>query len=158
MSGKKPALPNLAIEPDSANSRRKRRGSALVELTLVSPWVFFLFVGVIDWGFYSYALISVENAVRIAAEYTSQTSTTASDQAGACTKVLAELSSLSNVASLTSCGALPLTVTAASVTGPDGGTATSVSVTYRSISLIPIPGFLQSQLTITRNVKMRIRS
>jgi Flp pilus assembly protein TadG len=149
-------MPN-AMEPDTTNARRKRRGSALVELTMLSPWIFFLFIGIIDIGFYSYGLISVENAARIAAEYTSQTSTTASDQAGACTKILAELSNLSNVASLTSCGATPLVVTANAVTGPDGGAATSVSVTYQTISLIPIPGLLQSQLTFTRNVKMRIK-
>jgi Flp pilus assembly protein TadG len=150
-------MPKPAMEPDTTNARRKRRGSALVELTMLSPWIFFLFVGIIDIGFYSYGLISVENAARIAAEYTSQTSTTASDQAGACTKVLAELSNLSNVAGLTSCGATPLMVTANAVTGPDGGAATSVSVTYQTISLIPIPGLLQSQLTFTRNVKMRIK-
>ena len=150
-------MPELAMKADPTKPRRKRRGSSVLELTLLSPWVFFLFIGVVDVGFYSYALISVENAARIAAEYTSQTATTAADQSGACTKVLAELSNLSNVASLTTCGAAPLTVTATSVAGPDGGAATSVSVTYQTISLIPIPGFLQSQLTVTRNVKMRIK-
>lgn len=138
------------VESSAPRHRRKCRGNALVELTMLSPWVFFLFVGIVDLGFYSYALISVENAVRIGAEYTSSNSGTAADQSGACTKVLAELTNLPNVASLTSCGAAPLTVTATSATGPDGGAASTVSVAYQSISLIPIPGLLQSQLNLTR--------
>src|SRR4051794_38524912 len=136
---------------------RRRRGSALIELTLLSPWVLFLFVGIIDMGFYCYSLIAVENAVRVAAEYTSQSSTLAGSQSGACTKVLAEMSSLPNVSGLSSCGATPLTVTASAITGVDGGSATSVSVTYQGVSLIPIPGLLMGRLNVTRNVQMRVQ-
>src|SRR5260370_42014118 len=71
--------------------RRRKRGSALVELTLISPWLLFLFVGTVDMGFFTYSLITVENAARIAAEYTSKSSTVAADQSTACTKVRAEL-------------------------------------------------------------------
>ena len=46
MSGKEPIMPSLI--PASTNRRRKRRGSAVIELTLLSPWVFFLFIGIID--------------------------------------------------------------------------------------------------------------
>jgi Flp pilus assembly protein TadG len=158
MSNKESVTQSLPKEPRPAQSRRKRRGSALVELSLLSPWVLFLFVGILDLGFYTYSLISIENAARIGAQYTSTSSTTAADQSGACAKILLELASLPNVANLSSCSASPLTVTASSVTGPDGSPASSVSVTYRSISLIPIPGLLQSQLNVTRIVKMRLRS
>jgi Flp pilus assembly protein TadG len=157
MSGKESAMRAFAMEPNSMQRRRKRRGGALIELTLLSPWVFFLFVGIIDMGFYTYSLIAVENATRIAAEYTSATSATAADQDGACTRVLAELANLPNVAGLTSCSASPLTVTATSTTGPDGGAVTSVSITYQSIQMIPIPGLLMSRLNVTRNVQMRIK-
>jgi Flp pilus assembly protein TadG len=157
MSGKGSAMQNPAAESTAARQKQRRRGGALIELTLLSPWVFFLFIGIVDLGFFSYALISVENAARIGAEYTSANTTTVADQAGACTKVLAELANLPNVAGLSSCSATPLTVTAAAVTGPDGKPATSVSISYQSISLIPIPGLLQSQLNVTRNVQMRVR-
>jgi Flp pilus assembly protein TadG len=138
--------------------RRNEKGSALIELSLLAPWILFLFVGIVDMGFYSYALISVENAARVAAEYTSQTSSAAADKATACTMVRAELASLPNVANLSNCDATPLIVTADSVTGPDNSTATSVSVTYQGVGLIPIPGLLIGRLNVTRNVQMRVRS
>jgi hypothetical protein len=51
---------------------------------------------------------------------------------------------------------MPLTVTTSLVTGPDSSNAAQVSVTYRSPSLIPIPGVLAKQITTTRVVTMRI--
>jgi Flp pilus assembly protein TadG len=138
--------------------RSREKGSALIELSLLAPWILFLFVGVVDMGFYTYALISVENATRVAAEYTSQSSGVVADQTTACAMVRAELVSLPNVTSLSSCGANPLTVTATSITGVDGSPATSVSVTYQGVSLIPIPGLLMGRLNVTRNVQMRVRS
>ena len=76
-------MPSLSAESTKTGSRRKRRGSALIELTLLSPWILFLFIGIVDLGFYSYALISVENATRIAGEYCSQNTASASDATGA---------------------------------------------------------------------------
>jgi len=157
MIGKGSRMRDSEMESGAAQQRRKRRGGAIIELTLLSPWVFFLFVGIVDLGFFSYALISVENASRIAAEYTSSSTTNQSDQSGACTKVLAELSNLPNISGLSSCSASPLTVTVNAGAGPDGNTASSVSVAYQSISLIPIPGLLQSQLNVTRTTQMRVR-
>jgi Flp pilus assembly protein TadG len=136
---------------------KSNTGSALVELTLLAPWILFLFVGVVDLGFYSYALISVENAARVAAEYTSQSSSVAADATTACTMVRAELANLPNLSGLSSCSATPLTVTATSATGPDGAAATSVSVTYQGVSLIPIPGMLMGRLNVTRNVQMMVQ-
>jgi Flp pilus assembly protein TadG len=140
----------------SRQSRRKR-GSSLVELTLISPWLLFLFVGVVDVGFFTYSLIAVENAARIAAEFTSKNSTMAASQSAACTKVRAELEMLPGVGSLTDCNNSTLTVTAAAVDGPDLKPATSVSVTYRGVNLVPIPGLLKGRLTFTRNVTMRVK-
>jgi len=138
--------------------RKRKNGSALIELTLLAPWVLFLFVGIVDMGFYSYALISVENAARIGAEYTSASSTVAADSTDACTKVLAELTNLPNLSGVSTCGASPLTVTASSVTGTDGSPATSVSVTYSGVGLIPIPGLLVGRLNVTRIVQMRVKT
>lgn len=129
----------------------------MIELTLLVPWFLFLFVFTIDMGFFNYSMISVENAARIAAEYTSQSSSTAADSTDACTLVLNELVALPNVGtSVTSCSALPVIVTASSVTGTDGSPATSVTVTYQTKQMIPIPGYLMGQLTFNRTVQMRV--
>src|ERR1035441_6069459 len=91
----------------------RERGHAVLETALMLPWVLFLFVGAFDFGFYNYALISTENAARVAAWYTSQTATTATDATTACTYALAELSALPNVgAGMTTCNAAPVVVTA----------------------------------------------
>lgn len=56
------------------------------------------------------------------------------------------------------CNGSPLTVTATSVaSGADGGAASQVSVTYQTPQLIPIPGELSGQMSITRVVEMRLR-
>lgn len=135
--------------------KNRRRGSAMLELVLIGPWIFFLFIGVLDWGFYSYSLICLQSAARTAALYTSTNTGTIDDSGTACLLVLAEMKSLPNVGN--SCATNPL-VTATAITGPDNGAATSVAVTYTSISLIPIPGILRQQFTITRVVKMRLRT
>ena len=139
---------------------RDKRGSALIEVTLLAPWVLFLFVGMVDLGFFCYSLINIENAARIGAEYTSKSSLMAGSvagQSGACTRILAELSSLPNVRNLANCSAAPLVVTANAITGVDGGAATSVTVTYQSAQLIPIPGLLMGKLYVARNVQMRVQ-
>jgi Flp pilus assembly protein TadG len=138
---------------------RGEKGSALIEISLLAPWIFFLFVMVVDLGFFSYSLIAVENATRIAAEYTSQSTTLATDPSGvACTKVLAELSSLPNVNGLANCSASPLKLTAAYATaGIDGKPATNVSLTYQGLNLIPIPGLMMGRLNVTRSVQMRVQ-
>jgi Flp pilus assembly protein TadG len=137
---------------------RGEKGSTLIEISLLAPWIFFLFVGMVDLGFFSYSLIAVENATRIAAEYTSQSASNATDPSGvACTKVLAELSKLPNVSGLTSCDAAPLVMTATSVTGVDSKSAAQVSIAYNGLSLFPIPGLLMGKLNVTRTVQMRIQ-
>jgi Flp pilus assembly protein TadG len=138
-----------AIPVPPARRKRTERGNALIEVTLLAPWLLFLFIGVLDMGFYTYTMIAVENAARVAAEYTSQSPAAALDQTGACARVQADLAALPKAGALVSC-------TAQSVTGPDGNPATSVSVTYRT-ALIPIPNLLTGRLNFTRNVQMRVR-
>jgi Flp pilus assembly protein TadG len=135
----------------------RERGGAMLELALVAPWIFFLFAGALDLGYYTYALISVESAARAAALYTSTSTGTASDGTTACTYALGELKTLPNIGNLSTCDANPLKVTASAQNGSDGTAASLVSVTYQSVTLIPIPGLLQGQFTWTRSVKMRLR-
>ena len=137
--------------------RSHNRGHAALEVALLGPWIFFLFAGAFDMGLFAYSLISAQNAARVAAEYTSTSSTTAVNTSAACRYVLDEMNGLSNVRSLTTCGALPLIVTASAVSGPDGTAASEVSVTYRSNMLIPIPG-LSGRLTVTRKVVMMLKN
>src|SRR6185437_2786210 len=88
---------------------KSRRGTSLIEFSLLMPWYFFLFVGAYDFGFYSYSLISLEDGVRAAAVNASQTSSTAANSATACTYVLGGLKNLPNMGAVTSCSAAPLT-------------------------------------------------
>jgi len=145
--------------PSRGNSGRKSRsrGVAMLEVALLSPWVFILFIGALDWGFYSYALVSMQAAARSAALYTSTSAATAADSATACTVVLGEMRRLPNIGtSVISCDSNPV-VTASAITGPDSAPASQVSVRYQTVALIPIPGLLPKQVTITRTVKMRVR-
>jgi len=73
----------------------------MVELALMSPWIFFLFVGIFDFGYFTYASTCVESAARQAAVRTAQ-DTVSQTQAIACTAVLAELNQLPNVGSFSS--------------------------------------------------------
>ena len=132
----------------------------MLEMAFYLPWIFFFFIGAVDWGFFAYALVSVENAARVGVLYTSQSSTTAADSSGACTTVINELKNLPNIgSSVTTCGgSSPVSVTASQVTGPDGNNASQVSVTYTSVNLVPIPGLLQKGFTWTRSVTVRLRS
>src|SRR5579871_4100253 len=140
---------------NAITTRRSARqsGHAILEVSMIAPWLLFLFSGVFDMGFYEYCLISTENAARVAALYTSSNSAYAGDSTGACTYALAEMQNLSNVSNLTTCGGSPLTVTASAVTGVDGNSASSVSVAYTTNQLIPIPG-LTGKTTVTRVVQM----
>ena len=140
--------------------RARQSGQSVVETALMFPWLVFLFIGALDTGFYMYASIAVQSAARIAVLYTSSSSTTAANSGGACSLVLKELSAMPNIgSSVTSCGALPLIVTA---TGPStdqfGNTYSTVSVEYKTLTLMPIPGILASNFTLTRVVQMQIRS
>ena len=142
----------------SRSGRGRQKGHAVLEAAFLMPWLIFLFVGAFDMGFYCYALICTENAVRIAAMYTSSSNSTAADAGTACSLALGELGWLNNLNGVTTCDSLPLIVTAASAPGPDNAGSSQVTVTYQSSQLIPIPGVLTGRLTITRTAQMRLKS
>jgi Flp pilus assembly protein TadG len=140
----------------------RRRGHAIVETTLIAPWIFFLFVGLLDFGFYAYGLISVQNAARVAALTAGTSSGAAINQARACHVARDELQwmpNLRNLAPTYDCSASPLKVdinTDPNYMDADGSPATWVRVTYDTIQLIPIPGLVMGKTTISRRVEMRI--
>jgi len=143
--------------PESRRRPRPRRGHAVVEMALLSPWLVFLFIGTLDMGFYTHALIATQNAARAAATYTSGNSLTAADSTRACQYARYELKTMSNVRTLADCNSAPLIVTASAVTGIDGWPASSVTVTYRTDRLISIPGLMPGQLNVTRTVQMFVK-
>jgi len=137
--------------------RQRQRGGAIVEVALLAPWIFFLFVGVYDFGFYAFAMISTQAAARAAALSQAQVSTAT---VSPCTAALGELDLLLNVSGncTTVAGvstASPVGVDLATVAGADGQTATQATVRYQTIPLIPIPGLLTGRATFTRISQVR---
>lgn len=128
------------------------------------PWLIFLFIGAMDWGFYADALIATEAAARVACTYTSSSSAVVTDSSKACTYALGQLAKMPNVGSgISTCAsgtavssASPVGISATSITGPDGNAAAQVTVTYLTPVFIPMMGQLPTQLTITRTLKMRV--
>ncbi len=132
----------------------------MIEVALMAPWIFFLFVGVLDFGFYAYAFISTENAARAAVLLTSQSKMAATDQADACAIVLSEMAwtAYGRVFSPT-CSTAPLVVNATFVpqgTGNMPTDAAQVEVQYTTIPMIPIPGALASFFVVDRKWQMQI--
>ena len=151
--------------------RDGRKGSAIVEAAFMMPWIAFLFVGILDCGFYFHAAMATQNAARAVAIQTAGGAAT-----NACQAAKNEMGMLTNVANMGACAASQaavsdaapiwvcsgiLTNTSASVCGqpaaicadcPLDNTSTSIQavVTYRSIPLIPIPGILPLRLQLTR--------
>jgi hypothetical protein len=137
----------------------------MVESCLLFPWFVLLFVGALDAGFDLYALIGVQSAARIAVLYTA-TSSTDTNSSTACTLVLQELNYMPNIhGKVTTCSTSAPTTTApleVTLTGPTtdqyGYSYSTVSVSYQTVALMPIPGILAAQFTITRTAKMQLRS
>ena len=144
--------------------KRNTRGSAIVETALVAPWIFFLFMGVFDAGFYAYSGMSAQNAARAAALAQAESSVTTP-----CAAALAEMNMLLNTSGVTTCTALPVIVTVNTLNGsscPDAGQGSAstnasspfcvqASVQYQTIALIPLP-VLTGQWTFTRTAYVRI--
>lgn len=120
-------------------SKRKRgeSGSSIVEVALMAPWIFFLFVGIFDFGFYSYAAICTQSAARVVALAAAQTPTAT---VSTCTAALGEMKMLPNV------GYNPIASKCAVVTGAPSvtqgtpvnvcvGTLTKTSTSVCNISL-----------------------
>jgi Flp pilus assembly protein TadG len=158
--------------------QRRRRGQAIIEVALMAPWIYFVFIGVFDMGFYCYALMTASNAARIAALQVSDSYSTYTTDAAlgtkACLIALNEMQDLPNVYGNTStCGSggtgngnlNNVNVTAVCTgagCGGGGGTCTGcsalVTVTYVTLPLIPIPGFLASQFTFVQTAEMAFGS
>ena len=154
--------------------KNRRRGTAVVETALMMPWLIFLFVGVYDFGFYSYAAIATENAARAAAILSASDPTAGS--AKICKAALAEMTMLPNVGTTTT--TCLTTDTSLSDSQPvaawvdklckvgcvkacadcdvnAAATSARAVVAYRTLPLIPIPGALTAKTTITRIVEVR---
>ena len=95
------------------HGKRSESGNSVVEVALMTPWIFFLFVGVIDMGSYLYAASCTQSAARIAAIQTASNPGLSSGvlQAMACNAALQEMIRVPNTHSITGCGVGPLTVT-----------------------------------------------
>ena len=147
----------------------------MVEFALIAPWYVFLLIGAYDFGFYIYSLNATQTAARQGAFYCSTSAEAqCSDSAAStqCGYALDQLRMLPNVgSSLSTCGtstsvsssspvAVVTTSPLASGSSPDGldSSAVGFTVVYLTPKLIPIPGLLPGQLTITRTVKMKFRS
>jgi Flp pilus assembly protein TadG len=139
--------------------RKSRRGNAVIEVALMAPWIFFLFVGVLDFGFYAYAFISTENAARAAVLLTSKSRVAATDQTDACAIVLSEMAWAAYGRNVSpTCSAAPLVVNATLLPngGLDGTDAAQVEVQYTTIPMIPIPGAMASVFVVDRKWQMKI--
>jgi len=150
----------MGASPTWAASRRS--GQAVIEVTLLVPWIVFAFVAAFNFGIFAYAMISTENAARSAAVYASQTLAVA--QSGTivtqvCPYVLGELGDAPGVGGVATCTGTPVTVTVTPRTPGAGNMNTvQVSVTYNTMQLIPLPGLMAGSLNITRSVEMPIRN
>lgn len=167
---------------DTRSAGRSRSGHAAVETALMAPWIFLLFLVVFDLGFYSYAVISTQNAARSAAMHASRSTAYAADLTRACLVALRELQGMPNVGpSLTNCAnnatgvgdSTPIGVEIQVLRDDSTGNlapqdppvsavrtnslwAVRVLVTYRSPQLFPLPG-LMGRITVTRFSEARIR-
>ena len=152
-----------AINTKPALAASRQSGQAMVEVTMLVPWIVFAFVAAFNFGIFAYALISTQNAARSGAMYAAQSLTVA--QSGTivtqvCTYVLGELGDAPGVGSgVSTCTGAPVTVTVTPRTPGAGNMNTvKVSVTYNTMQLIPLPGLMAGSLAITRTVEMPIRN
>jgi Flp pilus assembly protein TadG len=143
-------------------SLHRRSGQAVIEVTLLVPWILFSFVAAFNFGIFAYALISTQNAARSGAMFAAQSLSVA--QSGSivtqvCPYVLGELGDAPGAGSLSSCTSSPVTVTVTAMTPGSGNMNTvKVAVTYNTMQLIPLPGLMAGSLSITRAVEMPIRN
>jgi len=160
------------------NRKRRQNGSALVEMAFMMPWIAFLFVGILDSGFYTYAAIATQNAVRAVAI---QSGNSGGSISALCQSAKNEMGFLPNVPGSSCAGtqagvtnAAPiwvctgiLTNVSGSVCGLPAATCADCSLnagarsvlavlTYQSVPLIPIPGILPLKLQLTRLAEARI--
>jgi len=138
------------------------------------PWLAFLFVGILDFGFYSYSAISLQNAARAAAMRSAADQSSFST-GNSCAAALGELRGLPNMIGVTTCassaGAILDTLPAAVVIVKLDNTTTPVcadcavtaspssvqaTVTYETLPMVPIPGLVMGRMRMTRIAESRI--
>ena len=133
----------------------------------MTPWLIFMFIGAMDWGFYAYAMIATEAAARVGCLYASTSSSAISDTTSICTYALGQLRFMPNVGTgVSTCGgSSPVTVTATAVSGASSADGSSsgaqVTVSYLTPVFVPVilkGAVIPAQVTITRTVQMRMRS
>ena len=133
-----------------------------MEVALIAPWIFFLFVATLDFGFYAYWLMAVTNASRSAALEASRSGIS---QSAACNRVINEMRGVLGwqVADASgACASPPLTVTVAMLddtttpTSADLNRSVLASVTWETVPVIPVPGIV-NQFTIRRDTEMRMQ-
>jgi len=121
------------------------------------PWFVFLFIGVLDLGYYNYALITAQSAARTAVLFTSSSTSASTQSAQACSYVFDQLTSNINLVGATTCTSpSPISLTTTVAAGPDGNQASTVTVAFTSATLIPIPGLLPANVPIARTAQMII--
>ena len=159
----------MRMEKMRRKSRRGEGGQAIIEVALMTPWIFFLFVGALDFGLYSYALITTQNAARVAA-MSGSFGGSAPAAITTCNLVVAEMNSLpgtqSYVPGTYTClyDTAPTTSNRIAIATPtteaetDGSTAAVVTVSFLPLVAIPIPGVMNGPLTITRTAKAPLLS
>jgi hypothetical protein len=149
-----------------------RRGQSIIEACFMVPWILFIFMAVIDIGFYSYAAINVENAARAAVLITSGNRAfsqyPAAAQAAACAEAVRDLWMLRTLAATpftaahTCAAGTSLVVTVAdpapaSLDGVPGDIDSVVTVRYQMLPMIPVPG-ITGNFTIERSARMKVNT
>lgn len=156
--GTRKADNDVVSQMSAGRSTRSRfgseRGSAVLEVGLMLPWIVFSFLAVLDFGFCAYGLIATENAARVAATWGAANLTNYANinSTNACTYAAAQFNDAPTPVS--ACGT-NLSVT---VTEPGAGSlqTVKVAVTY-TVNLVAIPGLMPSSLAITKTAEMPVR-
>jgi hypothetical protein len=122
------------------------------------PWFVFLFVGVLDLGYFNYALITAQSAARTAVLFTSSSASASTQTVDTvCTYVYDQLTSNINLSGATTCsGTSPIILSTAVGAGPDGNSASTVTIQFTSATLIPIPAILPANFPVARTAQMII--
>jgi uncharacterized protein (UPF0333 family) len=146
----------------ASNVITRRRGQAAIEVALILPWMVLSFIAAFNFGIFAYSLISTENAARTAAMYASQSMAIAQGanvSSLTCYYALEELRDAPGVGfSVNTCTVAPVTLIVTTRTpGTSGLNTVLVTVTYKSMSLIALPGLMSGSLSISRTVEMPIR-
>ena len=132
-------------------ARQSERGNSLVETALMAPWIFFLMIGVFDFGFYAHAAICTQNAARVAGLVVGSSGTAGVTEA--CNAAKLEMANLPNASSFGDCSADPLKI-AVSNGNVAGQNTRIVTLNYQGIPIFPFPGVTSGTLRFSRTVEV----